>query len=138
MILSGGQTGHGLKYGKTEDLRMTGVSLKRISTIDGAVIGQLRGQGIKYYTLEDAAYQIPKGSYWIQKHYSRKFKRTVLLLKNVPGRSQIEIHPGNTKEDSKGCLLIGQRASKMAVYNSREALAELLILLPETSVLTIS
>lgn len=48
---------------------------------------------------------------------------------NVEGRTEILIHPGNTDDDTQGCLLpgmeLGSVKGKWAVLNSGEALARL-------------
>lgn len=46
------------------------------------------------------------------------FKGIVPWLKNVPGRSRILIHPGNSVEDTDGCLLPGNNREKGKVLDS--------------------
>lgn len=50
---------------------------------------------------------IPFGRYEIKRTYSPKFKKTLPELLNVPGFTGIRVHPGNTIEDTLGCLLPG-------------------------------
>lgn len=52
---------------------------------------------------------IPSGTYEVVGYDSPHFKRRVLLVQNVPDRTAIEIHMGNTIADSEGCILVGQR-----------------------------
>ena len=50
---------------------------------------------------------IPRGTYDVIISMSNRFKRELPLLKNVPGFDGIRIHPGNTHEDTDGCVLVG-------------------------------
>ena len=69
---------------------------------------------------------IPAGSYQVIITWSNRFKRNLPLVKNVPGYDGIRIHPGNTSNDTDGCLLLGTEAKEDMVLNSREAFAALL------------
>jgi len=68
---------------------------------------------------------IPAGTYYCEKVNSPKFGK-VYGLKDVPDRSHILIHAGNTPKDSIGCILLGKTTSgtTMFVGNSKMALAE--------------
>jgi hypothetical protein len=50
---------------------------------------------------------IPAGIYPVVLAPSQKFGRVMPLLQRVPGRYSIEIHWGNTAEDTLGCILVG-------------------------------
>ena len=54
---------------------------------------------------------IPFGKYSVVYTYSPKFKRKLPLLLNVPQFEGIRIHPGNTAEDSLGCILVGKNTA---------------------------
>jgi hypothetical protein len=68
------------------------------------------------YTLEDGIRTnkvygetaIPVGRYPVTITHSPSFKRLLPLLENVPNFSGIRIHPGNSKVDTLGCILVGQ------------------------------
>ena len=49
---------------------------------------------------------IPPGTYEVVKHLSPNFGRTFWLL-DVPGRSEILIHVGNFRKNTRGCILVG-------------------------------
>lgn len=50
---------------------------------------------------------IPAGTYEVAITLSQRFGRMLPLVLEVPGRSGIRIHPGNTKADTDGCILPG-------------------------------
>ena len=99
---------------------------------DGATMGILTCPGHTLYSLElpwlDNEPQhscIPEGVYPLHLTMSPRFGR-VYEIWNVPGRTHILIHAGNTTDDTQGCVLVGtSRGSlqhKPAVLNSRQAL----------------
>lgn len=49
----------------------------------------------------------PPGTYNVRWHNSDKFK-DVFILEDVPGRSGILMHIGNTVADTEGCILPGK------------------------------
>ena len=61
---------------------------------------------------------IPYGYYQIQLVYSEKFKRIVPLLMQVPYFTSILIHAGNTKENTTGCILVGENKVKGQLLSS--------------------
>ena len=80
---------------------------------------------------------IPKGTYIIQLRVSAKFKDRVWAkpfegkvpyLLNVPGYSGVCIHPGNTPEDTDGCLLVGMLYSGIRgrIFDSQKAYSDLM------------
>ena len=87
------------------------------------------------YTLEDrvrrgpkvyAKTAIPEGTYEIALTFSQRFLKVLPLLLRVPGFEGVRIHPGNTAEDTEGCLLVGTGQGLNKVTGSREAFAGLL------------
>jgi len=46
-------------------------------------------------------------------------------IMDVPGRSDILIHWGNTVADSHGCVLAGVRVNELAITRSRETVERL-------------
>ena len=52
---------------------------------------------------------IPKGWWKFIRFHSPNYKRDVLLLGVVPGRTWVEIHGGNFARDTRGCILPGLR-----------------------------
>lgn len=116
------------------------MQLIREEFTDKSSIGDLFVNGTKEcYTLEDkdrhledginekvyGKTAIPRGIYEIELTYSNRFKRVLPLLKDVPGFEGIRIHPGNTDEDTDGCILVGTIKSKDFVGHSRLAFDKL-------------
>ncbi len=68
---------------------------------------------------------IPKGLYKVEKYSSDKYKHVFKIL-NVPSRTNVLIHVGNTADDTQGCILLGSQfgelKDKIAVLNSRGSL----------------
>ena len=64
---------------------------------------------------------IPRGSYAVAITYSNRFKRDLPILQNVPGFQGVRIHPGNTSEDTEGCILVGRGKTDKTVTESRAA-----------------
>ena len=53
---------------------------------------------------------IPCGRYKVTLRYSTTFKRKMPFLENVPHFTGIMLHPGNSPEDTRGCILVGMAA----------------------------
>lgn len=74
------------------------------------VVRELEGQPVSQWKVKgDTA--IPAGSYNVVLEYSGRFGADTLTLQNVPGFKYIRIHPGNTYEDTEGCILLGLQAT---------------------------
>lgn len=100
--------------------------LCRQPPLDGAIVGLLSIDRVFFcYTLEGVETQIPAGTYTIGMHDSPHFGRVLPELLNVPGRSCILIHPGNTDADTKGCILVGRSRGSASVHESRLAFGDL-------------
>ena len=54
---------------------------------------------------------IPEGKYNVSKRNSPKFGKDTFAINDVPGRSNILIHPGNFTREIQGCILLGERFS---------------------------
>lgn len=120
------------------------IELMRLSKSEKGVKGVLLKDGIPLcYTLEDPDNDnqvgiscILTGTYNCIPHSGPKFKN-VWLLENVPGRSAILIHAGNTIADTQGCILVGLSFSGHSLSQSQAALSLLREKLPKTFTLTI-
>ena len=63
---------------------------------------------------------IPAGRYEVQMLFSEHFQRKLPHLLNVPNRTNVMIHPGNTVNDSEGCILVGKNSAPGILTNSRD------------------
>lgn len=64
---------------------------------------------------------IPKGVYGVEITYSPRFKRMLPLINGVKGFTAIRIHPGNTVNDTEGCILVGDFTQGEQLRDSRKA-----------------
>jgi len=105
-------------------------------------LGRLSYGNFKCFTLElpwkDNATNVscvPAGTYKATK-YNSPSKGLVVLLKDVEGRTWIEIHSGNYTHQIRGCILVGDGITYLDndsipdVVNSRNTLYKLLEALP--------
>jgi hypothetical protein len=83
---------------------------------------------------------IPLGLYPLRRTIYQRHQLPTFEVCDVPGRSRILIHPGNTEEDTQGCVLIGmalgfttvvededtglKEVRKQAVLESKRAFAD--------------
>ena len=84
---------------------------------------------------------IPEGMYEMElKEYGRfyeEYKHPIIMLKDVPKRSEILIHIGNYPKDTHGCILLGDSVGKDAVWNSRKTYNNLYPLISQATTIEI-
>lgn len=111
---------------------------------DESTIGDLYLNGEFFcYTLEDfyrpngekvyGKTAIPEGRYEIVINFSNKFKRELPLLLNVSNFKGIRIHPGNTAENTEGCILLGKHKFENRIGPSKQVFETFFKLLKESS-----
>ena len=123
------------------------MTLKRIFKGNQYTIGKLYIDG-EYFcdTLEDAVRPekiknetaIPAGTYDVILNMSNRFKKILPLLLKVPNYEGVRIHSGNTKEDTSGCILVGENKVKGQVINSKQKMNELMKLLIKENYISIT
>lgn len=71
---------------------------------------------------------IPYGTYELEVTYSSKFKRDMVLVKDVPNFSGIRMHWGRTAKQSLGCILGGEKYADGKLENTgfTQAMVDLL------------
>ena len=94
---------------------------------DKSTTGELLIDGEFFcYTLEPRSdrsqgkpYCIPPGTYPVTLELSQHFDMVTPHVANVPGFTEIEIHPGNFSTDTKACTVVGSARIADMVENSR-------------------
>ena len=91
---------------------------------------------------------IPTGTYKINmnvvspkfknRSWARPYNGKIPRLLNVPGFDGVLIHPGNTSEDSLGCVLVGKNTIKGMVTQSQDTFHELMEVLIKQNDITIT
>lgn len=113
------------------------MKIERFAYTPFGVFGEISAGSFKCYCVErpwinnePSVSCIPCGEYAIQLgRYNRGGYKAYEIM-NVPGRSLIKIHKGNTMDDLMGCVAPGMSlgfvGGKWAVINSRDAFARLM------------
>lgn len=108
--------------------------IKRIGPTDSATYGVIYDEGRAFaFTLEDPWQNnesnvscIPPGTYVCKRVVTPKHGECFEVT-NVPGRSAILFHAGNTTADTEGCILLGFQLdfepSEPRILSSRKALS---------------
>jgi hypothetical protein len=121
------------------------LTIERFIPTEDGVIGVL--EPLHLYTLEEelqanqrSISAIPAGVYRCARTVYQKHGFLTFEIMDVPGRSRILFHPGNTEEDTEGCVLVGgslgslvvkdedsgKRERKLAVLGSQVAFRRLM------------
>lgn len=123
---------------------MRHIQIKRVAyTIDGTFGVLLDGNTPFALTLEEVWLNnvrniscIPKGEY-ICKRVNTPKHGEVFQVMDVPNRTAILFHKGNTIEDTEGCILVGEQFEpingKMAVIHSGKGYGEFMTRLKDES-----
>lgn len=120
------------------------LTLKRIDSTSRGVFGVLSDEdGPICVTIERPWLDnkpmvscIPVGQYKFIKHSGNKWKNVWELL-DVPDRSAILIHSGNTISDINGCIAVGSQFFNNGVLQSQAALDKLRKELPDEGIIEI-
>lgn len=110
---------------------MTDMALLRIGHTDTERQGVLLKDGVAFaVTLElpekgnePERSCIPAGTYTCKRVQSPHFGETFEVT-GVNGRSHILFHKGNTTHDTKGCILVGEKYTELAIGESKEGYDE--------------
>jgi hypothetical protein len=111
--------------------------LQRAASLPDRTRGTLTDNGAhQCYSCEDpvrpagvkvpGATAIPAGRYRVILSESRRFRRELPELLNVPGFAGIRIHGGNGPDDTEGCILVGRMANTSKIWDCAPALQALI------------
>lgn len=125
------------------------IRLRRFAQSPDGTIGRLfvphDAERHEFYTLEEewaenrrGESRIPAGKYRCERTIYHRYGYETFEVTGVPNRTRILFHPGNTEEDTQGCILVGlgmgllevtdeetgKRRNKIAVHRSRVAFNE--------------
>ena len=93
---------------------MKHLKLRRMLQSPQTIRGVLEIDGYLFcYTLENADLSVPSGSYGLGWRLSPSKGRYLYEVKDVPFRSGVLIHIGNTHVDTTGCILLGMAIGQM-------------------------
>lgn len=120
------------------------VTLNRVMSNEKGTFGVLMNDSMPLcVTLEDPWSNnergiscIPEGEYRVSPFSGVKYKN-VWIVNNVPNRSYILFHPGNSIEDTRGCILVGRSFNAHTIRDSRNAFDYLKSVLPDQFTLKI-
>ena len=107
------------------------IEVRRELGTEGFTSGTMTVDGVfECFTLEDEVRDgekvygetaIPAGVYKVVVSFSQRFQRELPLLLSVPNFEGVRIHPGNTSNDTQGCILVGVTQVPGSVGSSRLA-----------------
>lgn len=104
-------------------------TLYREKYLKDRTLGRMELNGVFYgYTLEDTVRPknikisretaIEEGVYDLSVRKSNRFKELRVFVDNVPNFSGVQIHGGNTPEDTEGCVLLAKKRVNNVIYGS--------------------
>jgi len=102
---------------------MTVAELIRLEKSSEGIIGVLRFAGaLQGFTLERDDTFVKPGCYHCKRFHGSKYPDTFEII--VPGHTAVLFHPGNTEDDTQGCVLlaasVGKLKGRRAILNSGE------------------
>lgn len=122
---------------------MRNVVVERFLDCDHGTFSFLHVKGFTFFSLEPEWREnahgvscIPAGEYVLRRTIYNRYNYPTYEVVGIPDRERILLHPGNTEEDTEGCVLLGmtlgvltvdrdldtgKRNKKLAVLQSRKA-----------------
>ena len=99
---------------------MKTITLQRISTTQDGTFGVMLYEKVPFLLTLERPWRdnargissIPDGSYRVKRTVTPKHGNT-FEVQDVPGRSAILIHTGNTEVDVEGCIVVGMQFGRL-------------------------
>lgn len=89
------------------------------------VVREVKNQPVDKWKIKGET-AIPAGKYKVEMNWSNKYGKLMPFLQGVPGFVGIMIHPGNSKDDTEGCILVGEQLGENQILQSRSGFNVLL------------
>jgi hypothetical protein len=125
---------------------MIRLTVQRDTFTENSTTGEMLVDGAFFcYTLEPRSdqsggkpYCIPAGTYSVTLSYSTHNAMVVPHVNDVPGFTEIEIHPGNFPSDTEGCCLVGETRGVDVLGSSRIVFESLMVKLQTDDEITVT
>lgn len=114
------------------------IEIFRDEVVDKCQFGDIYLDSTQFcFSLENVDFLIPAGEYMGEIYDSPHNECEVILLRRVPDRTRIEIHPANWPFQLKGCIAPGMTKEKNGVGQSRVAFDAIMLRAKETDLIKV-
>ena len=123
---------------------MSDLQLLRVGGDASCTQGVLRKDGLAFAVTLELPWRdnepqhscIPLGTYTCRRIQSPHFGETFEIT-GIPGRSHVLFHKGNTTQDTKGCVLVGETYADLGIGDSKGGYGEFMALFKDVPAFTL-